>query len=115
MSNEINVIIKQPCKAPEVKIIDNTLKAFREIVGGDIELCMPTGISEIGCYVNESGKLIGLCPNLLIFDARGRWLDTIVGNALFFGIDGDTEVSLSDSQINEVLGWINAHALAVTN
>jgi len=95
MSNEINVIIKQPCKAPEVKIIDNTLKAFREIVGGDIELCMPTGISEIGCYVNESGKLIGL--------------------SLFFGIDGDTEVSLSDSQINEVLGWINAHALAVTN
>lgn len=116
MSNEaIKVIIKEPCKAAEVTVINNSLSTLQKIVGGDIELCTPTGIRGIGCYVNDNGKLIGLCPNLLITDKRRRWRDTIVGCAVFFGMDCDIEVSLSDNQIDEVMQWISEHALAVTN
>ncbi len=111
----VKVVIKEPCKAPEIKVIENNLDTFRKIVGGHIECCYPTGIDGVGCYVNELGKLIGLCPNLLITDKRKRWRDTIVGCAVFFGIDCDIEVSLSDNQIDEVMQWISEHALAVTN
>lgn len=49
MSNEaIKVIIKEPCKAAEVTVINNSLSTLQKIVGGDIELCTPTGIRGIG-------------------------------------------------------------------
>lgn len=115
MSNEaIKVIIKEPCKAPEVTVINNSLSTIKKIVGGDIDFCSPTGIRGVGCYVNDTGKLIGLCPNLLILDTRGRWCDVLVGCAVFFGISGDIEVSLSDKQIAKVMDWIGEHSLIAT-
>lgn len=116
MSNKaIKVIIKEPCKSAEVTVINNSLSTLQKIVGGDIELCTPTGIHGVGCYINGTGKLTGLCPNLLITDKRRRWRDTIVGCAVFFGMDCDIEVSLSDNQIDEVMQWISEHALVKTN
>ena len=73
-----------------------------------------SGIRGVGCYVNDTGKLIGLCPNLLILDTRGRWCDVLVGCAVFFGISGDIEVSLSDKQIAKVMDWIREHSLIAT-
>lgn len=63
--NEIKVIIKEPGKEPEVKLIANTLEAKQQIVGGYIQV-VPFTTQEYILICNEEGKLEGLKPNIQI-------------------------------------------------
>ena len=62
MANEIDILVVEPGKAPYPAKAENTLEAFRQIVGGPVEA---------GCYLsqrvllvcNSEGKSMGLTPN----------------------------------------------------
>ena len=94
----MRVVIKKVGQLPEVKEIDNTLDAFQEIVGGNIETFRFA--ENILCVCNEEGKLIGLKPNFL---CRG---DVICGD-VFFCADGlDDFESLNDEDAKFVIDLI---------
>lgn len=94
----MRVVIKKVGQLPEVKEIDNTLDAFQEIVGGNIETFRFA--ENILCVCNEEGKLIGLKPN---FICRG---DAICGD-VFFCADGlDDFDGLTDEDAEFVIELI---------
>ena len=86
----MKVIVKEPHHFPVRKEIENDLRSFQQLVGGQIE---HVNVSEtIGMLVNEEGKLNGLEKN---FKFRG---DTIVGTAVFVGYSED---DFTDCPVNE--------------
>lgn len=99
MESNIRVLIKRPGEDAEITTIGNDLDSFREIVGGHIE-GLDFGKYGIFAYINEDGKYLGLEENF-----RTDY-DIIVGNVVFFSIDGENEASLSDSQIEAICDWL---------
>lgn len=81
MAEKIKVIIKEPGKAPEIKIIANDLGTLQSIVGGYIETV--TFASNLVIICNEEGILWNLPYNL---DIGGH---SFVGTVVFAGVDGD--------------------------
>lgn len=73
-TEEIQVVIVEPLKAPYKKTIPNNLDAMREIVDGYIEIVRMNDKTKSGAEliitVNEEGKLIGLPfnRNIMGFD-----------------------------------------------
>ena len=61
--------------------------------------------------MSDEGKLLDLIPNFILTDRHNRMKDVIVGTAVFFAVDGENEVSLSDKQIEQVLRYINERDL----
>lgn len=87
--------------------IDNTLETLQRIVGGYIEIPY---LSErfadegIDVVINEEGKIIGLEPQIVLFNKRNnRLLDIVVGNCVFVSHDeeGNT-IGLNQKQIDVV-------------
>lgn len=79
--DEINVWVKAPGKAPELRTVPNTLEAMQEIVDGYIETYPIAKNLVIIC--NEEGKLLGLDYNCKI---AGEYF---VGTLIFAGVDGE--------------------------
>lgn len=75
---KLRILYKEVGKVPEIKIIDDTLKAKQDLVGGLIEV-IPYNNLLIIC--NEEGKINNLPPNL-VFD-----YDYIAGNCFIVGDD----------------------------
>lgn len=95
--SKIRVLVKEPGKPAEVREIENTLEAFRAIVGGHIEAVRIS--DDIACYINEEGKLQDLAPNLLVPLQRTAGLEVICGPAVFFRADlegNETSLTLCD-------------------
>lgn len=91
---EIRVVVVAPGVRPEVRMIENTLEAMQEIVGGGVEVLGPhlaVGPGRIIC--NEDGFLRDLSPNRLWKGA------TVLGT--FFVTTFDVE------------GWIPPAAVSV--
>lgn len=84
-AQEIEVIYKEPGKAPEVMVIDNELSEFQRLVKGYIE---PITIGDAIILVNEEGKLQGLAPNCYLM-AAGNCVDVLVGPVIVCGDDGE--------------------------
>lgn len=59
----------------------------------------------------KASYLLDLIPNFILTDRHNRMKDVIVGTAVFFAVDGENEVSLSDKQIEQVLRYINERDL----
>lgn len=84
--NSIRVIVVEPEKAPEVRIIANELKELQNIVKGYIETFYIGTTLEGRIYgiCNEEGKLLGMEPNRLILSLRdwicGPFLIAIVND-----------------------------------
>ena len=62
--NKITVYVKEPGEAPEERVIDNTLEALQDIVGGYIETVTLSADLVIIC--NEEGRRLGLEHNCKI-------------------------------------------------
>lgn len=114
MAEKINCIIKEPGKKARAHMIENTLEALQEAVGGYIET-VPV-MTDTLMIVNEEGKLRGLPHNFFIegsalpdeafFAAkRTRWTtDEIVGTVLIVGLsDNREELTDLDPGIQEQL------------
>ena len=90
---KIKCLVVEPGEKPTVKVIENTLEAKQEIVGGLIELVQLSDTADLIC--NEEGKLIGLPANRMLGN------DVIAGTFLIVGSEWDNEnfVSLSEEDI----------------
>ena len=90
MTQEINILVVEPGKAPRPAKVENTLETFAKIVGGPVEA---------GCYLpqrvmlicQENGKQRGLPPNR----ANPRAGDYIAGTFLLCGFEDDSFISLT--------------------
>lgn len=94
VEKELRVLLKRFGREPEIKIIENTLEAKQNLVGGLIEL---VSYDDLLLVCNEEGKLLNMPPNLL-FD-----YDYIAGDCFLVGDDyenGDFR-SLTDEEIEE--------------
>lgn len=102
---KLKILLKKVGYEPEIKFIDNTLKAKQKIVGGLIEVIDFEDDTLIVC--NEEGKLLDLPPNT-IFD-----MDYIAGDYFVVGNDFENAdfKSLTDEQIKNVTPIINEKSL----
>lgn len=91
-NKKIRILYKEVGEEPKVKIIENTLEAKQELVGGLIEV---VPYEDVLLICNEEGKLLNMPPNL-VFD-----YDYIAGNCFVIGDDyenGDFK-SLTDEEL----------------
>jgi hypothetical protein len=65
-ADNIQVVAKEPGKAPVIRTIANTLSGMREIVGGTIEIVRfdPEGKVELVC--NDDFLALGMKPNVYV-------------------------------------------------
>ncbi len=98
MKNEkIKAIIVEPHKPARVALIDNTLEAKQEIVGGWIEAIYPFD-DNVALICNEEGKINGEELNRPLFDDDGRIYDIIAGTFIICGLTDDDFGTLTDEQ-----------------
>jgi hypothetical protein len=92
---QITCLVVEPGKKPSVQVIDNTLEAKQELVGGLIELVRLSDTADLIC--NDEGKLMGLPANRIVGN------DVIAGTFFVVGCEWDNEnfVSLSDEDIKK--------------
>lgn len=80
----IEVLVKDPGKAPVIQKVENTLEAFQELIGGNIEAVTKKEMGLV-MLVDEEGKIKGLPANFADYQLE----DVIVGRAVFVGDAGD--------------------------
>jgi hypothetical protein len=95
----ITVVVAEPGKQPETRVVDNTLAALQALVGGYLE-CQPWGTYYI--WMNEDGRRLSLPYNRLVADQM--YLGTIFVAKTASG--GDM-VGLTEKEIGEVSLWLH--------
>ena len=63
----MKVLLIAPGTAPRVLVIDHSLKAMQELMGGTIEAIYPFD-DHVALVCNDEGKLLGLPPNRAVRD-----------------------------------------------
>lgn len=94
VQDQIQILVKEVGKEPEVRTIPNTLEALQEIVGGYIETVFTKSGLVLIC--DEDGKLKRKPRNFLWGD------DIIVGTVFFVGNTGEDFRGLTDSEIERL-------------
>lgn len=110
MQRFIKALKVEPNKLPEEIIVQNTLKAKQDVVGGDIEYAYLENDESIAIICNECGKLDGLPYN------RDIGHDIIAGTFLIVR-DEDTgeDRSLLDEQIKKYRKRFDEKSIIDTN
>lgn len=100
MKEKINVIIKEPGQRPRAAVMENTLEAMQESVGGYIEM-LDIVPGEIVAVVNEEGRVLELPENAPV---RG---DMIRGNIVIAGVDGEDldDVGITPDTLEWAMEW----------
>lgn len=96
----IRVLVVEPGKDPEVRVIENSLEAIQQIVQGCIE-CVTLhdkAGEDLDLICNEEGKIRNLQMNAIIPEIG----DMIFGTFLIAGTNRDEFASLTDEQIFEM-------------
>ena len=93
----MKIIFKAPGRVPEIRNIDGSLKTLQELVGGNIEPITLHNGMVILC--DEEGKLRGKEPNIWLEPIK----DTLVGNAIFLGEDGEEFTDFPEEHLDAVL------------
>lgn len=75
----ISVLLIQPGKYPKTVIIEDSLEAMQELVGGDIEEYMPFD-DEAAIICNEEGKISGLPLNRAVYDSEHQMIEIMAGD-----------------------------------
>ena len=93
----IRVLVVEPGKDPEVRVIENSLEGIQQIVQGYIECVTLHGKAgeDLVLICNEEGKIRNLPMNAMIPEID----DMIFGTFLIAGTDRDEFASLTDEQI----------------
>lgn len=95
----IKGLLVKPYKAPEIIEFSEEYGELQKLVEGYIE--MPYLFDDVDIVINEEGKLIGLEPNVYIYDDNDL-VDVIVGNIVVVGHNDEGEtISLTDEQIDK--------------
>ncbi len=111
MQRKIKVLVVEPNELPREEMIENTLKAKQELVGGDIEYVSRDYYSDVIFICNEEGKLRGLPFN------RDIGQDIIAGPFIIVGDDPEIgeDRSLTDEQIKKYQNVFDEKSISDTN
>lgn len=95
ISQFIRVLVVEPMKLPQLRVIPNSLDSLQALVGGYIEVVSPFPGDSAVLVCNEEGKLLGLPLNRSVGD------DIIAGTFVIVGSDPKTGsfVSLTNRQV----------------
>ena len=93
----MKIIFKEPGRTPEFRNIDGSLETLQELVGGNIEPITLGNGMVILC--DEDGKLKGKEPNIYL----DRIKDTLVGNVIFLGEEGEDFTDFPEYYTDAVL------------
>ena len=95
----MRVLVIEPERRPEVREIDDSLKAMQEIVGGYIQPVYPFEDS-VALVCNEEGKFMDLPANRGLRDKNGQIYDIVFGTFFLCGslADCDHFTSLTPGQ-----------------
>lgn len=74
----MKVLVIEPGRVPEVREIENSLKAMQKLVCGTIEALYPFE-DTVALVCNEEGKCFGMQPNRGLLDEAGNLYDIICG------------------------------------
>lgn len=113
----IKVLVKLPGQYPEVREIEPTYEALRDIVGCWLEVipCTPQTDRGILYYCSEEGKLRDLASNIALDGEYGRVFDIIVGPILVVKYNKDdwmsTMTSLSKDEIAFHKNWLDVRSV----
>lgn len=111
----IKVIVKEPGKKPEVKIIKDSLQTLQTIVGGYIE-AVGIPIPDVDFFCDEEGKMKnGVKPNFYVNEDT-PYRDLIFGTVVFVGgNENGGNQSLTSWQIKKILSWLEQREKALGN
>jgi hypothetical protein len=84
MEKTWNVVVAEPGKKAEVRVIPATCEALCELVGCHIELTQPLS-DDTAVLCNEMGKQIGLPVNRILKDRDGNPVDVYCGTIVCIG------------------------------
>lgn len=111
MNEEIRVLVIEPGKNPEERMIQNDLKTLQELVGGYIETvpmkfryANSTETDRVELICNEEGKLMNLPRNQYIRELN---YDVICGTFVLAGAGEEDFTSLTDDQIRRLKDRFN--------
>lgn len=93
----MRILVVEPGKAPEEKVITGTLEEMQEIVGGTIQALYPFK-SQVALICNDEGKLLGLPLNRTITEGKHP-MDIIAGTFFLCGLGEEDFASLTDEQM----------------
>ena len=82
---------------PEVIEIEHNLSTLQNYVGGLIDIVEIE--EDVDIIINDEGKLLGLSPNLVLYEFR----DIIVGDFLVVGQKNGETISLSEEKIEKYM------------
>lgn len=95
----MRVLVVEPEHKPEVRDIDDSLKAMQDIIGG---LIQPIYLDDsVALICNDEGKLMNLTANRGLRDKNGQIYDIVFGTFFLCGAhaDSDSFASLTSEQI----------------
>ena len=97
----MRVLVIEPECRPEVREIDDSLKAMQEIVGGYIQ---PIYLDDsVALVCNDEGKVMNLPLNRGLRDKDGQFYDIVSGTFFLCGAPADSDhfTSLTPEQIEQ--------------
>ena len=115
--NKVKVLVKLPGEYPEVREIEPTYEAVRDIIGGWLEVipCTPQKDRGIIYYCDEEGKLRDLASNIALVDGEGHVFDIIVGPIVVVKYNMDdwmeSMTSLSKDEIALHKNWLDVRGV----
>ena len=97
----MRVLVVEPEHRPEVREIEDSLKAMQEIVGGLIQPIYLENSVVLLC--NDEGKLMNLPANRALRDDNGQIYDIVCGTFFLCGAPSDSDhfTSLTSEQIEQ--------------
>ena len=98
----MRVLVVEPERRPEVREIEDSLKAMQEIVGGLIQPIYPFD-EPVALLCNDEGKMLNLPMNRGLRDKNGQIYDIVSGTFFLCGAstDNDHFTSLTTEQIEQ--------------
>lgn len=97
---QILAVIKEVGEKPRIEpLFDNTLEAFQEAVGGNIETV--TLSEKVVLIVNEEGRLLGLPHNVCLGN------EGLCGTVIAVGVEQDEFASLPGMVVSAVMHWLD--------
>lgn len=97
----MRILVVEPERRPEVREIDDSLKAMQQIVGG---LIQPIYLDDsVALVCNDEGKLMDLPPNRGLWDKDGQIYDIVFGTFFLCGAPADSDhfTSLTPGQVEQ--------------
>ena len=98
--SEIKVIKLSPMKAPEVVLIEDTLEAMQEFVGGLIRAIYPYE-DRVAIISDDEGKFKHYKPTRILFDEDGEPYDMLVGDCFICGLSYEGFDSVPDELVEK--------------